>query len=204
VIPLARAEATLRQDLALEQRRLAKLWDAFKKQEDEYRALERERDDLWSRVQELEKATSALGDPTQTAVRLSTLQKENERLRADVADLGARLEENRRFFHEEQERLAKLYKVYEDTETQLEAAQRELEKWHGWWEKHGEDLPPKVAQQAAKSTGVKLTARQLAQRQYATKMKTVRARAEAAPGGKGPISERAAAKRLRKELGLNA
>ena len=179
MIPLAKAvslDNPVRQELVLEQRRLAKLWDAFKKQEDEYRAVERERDDLWARVQELEKATGAIGDPTQTLVRLNTLTKENERLRADVADLGHRLEEYRHLFQGEQERLAKLYKVYEDTEAQLEGRTKEVEKWHRFWDRYGDDVSPKVAQGASRTTGVKLSAKQLAQRKYAGKMRGVRAR----------------------------
>lgn len=191
-----------RHELALEQKRLAKLWDAFKKQEDDYRGVERERDDLWARVQSLEKATAIIGDPQQTAIRINTLAKENERLRADVGDLGARLDEYRELFHAEQARLAKLYKVYEDTEAQLETSAKELEKWHRWWEKHNEELPVKAAQEASKSTGAKLSARQLAQRQYAAQMKQVRKRAAKQKGGKGKIKNRAAAKRLRSKLGL--
>jgi len=186
----------------MEQKRLAKLWDAFKKQEDDYRAVERERDDLWARVQQLEKATAVLGDPQQTAVRLNTLVKENERLRADVGDLGTRLEEYRTLFNAEQERLAKLYKVYEDTEAKLETTVKELEQWHRWWEKHNEELPQKAAQEASKSTGAKLSAKQLAQRQYAAQMKQVRKRASKQKGGKGPVKNRTAARKLRAELGL--
>lgn len=207
MIHLAKAVSVgdpMRQELVLEQRRLAKLWDAFKKQEDEYRAVERERDDLWQRVQELEKATASIGDPTQTLVRLNTLSKENERLRADVGDLGARLEEYRHLFQDEQERLAKLYKVYEDTESHLETKTKEVEKWHRFWEKYGDDVSPKVAQGASKTTGVKLTPKQLAQRKYAGQMRGVRARAADAEGGSGPIKNRTAAKKLRAKYGLKA
>ena len=137
-----------RQQLLLEQRRLAKLWDAFKRQEDEYRALERERDDLWRRVQDLEKATAAIGDPTQTATRLAHLETENGRLRADVSDLGGRLEENRASFHQEQERLAKLFKLYEDAEAKAEAAAKSSEKWSKFYSTHGKNLPPKIAKAA--------------------------------------------------------
>lgn len=139
----------VRQELVQEQRRLAKLWDAFKKQEDEYRGVERERDDLWTRVQELEKASSRIGDPVETLTRLQHLEQENERLRKDLGHVGAMLEENRKTFHAEQERLAKLYKVYEDSEAQLVQATKELEKWHKWWDRYGKDLPPKIAKAAS-------------------------------------------------------
>lgn len=139
-----------KQELLLEQRRLTKLWDAFKQQELEFRAIERERDDLWERVQELEKATEGLGSPTQTLAKLQRYDEENQRLRADVADLGQRLEKNRQQFHEEQERLAKLFKVYEDAESRLGDAWKELRAWHAWWEKHGSSVPPKAAAAAKK------------------------------------------------------
>jgi chromosome segregation ATPase len=197
----SRSDST-RLELASEQKRLAKLWDAFKKQEDDYRAVERERDDLWSRVQQLEKVTSIIGDPQQTAIRLNTFTKENQRLRADVGDLGNRLDEYRELFQAEQARLAKLYKVYEDTEARLEKSVAELEKWHRWWEKHNEELPIRAAQEASKSTGAKLSAKQLAQRQYAAQMRVVRKRAAKQKGGKGRIKNRAAAKKLRAKLGL--
>jgi hypothetical protein len=47
-----------------------------------------------------------------------------------------------------------------------------------------------------------LTAKQLAQRKYAARMRTVRKRATATAGGKGRIAKRSPATRLRRELGL--
>lgn len=60
---------------------------------------------------------------------------------------------------------------------------------------------------AAKPTeghgGPGLTAKQLAQRKYASRMKGVRKRAAQAPGGgKTPAAEREAARKLRKKLGI--
>lgn len=188
-----------RQELLLEQRRLAKLWDAFKKQEDEYRAIERERDDLWTRVQELEKASAGLGDPRQTFARLRALEKENEKLRADVADLGGRLEEYRASFNEEQERLAKLYKVYEDAEAGRLRAEKEAHKLG----KERDGLLGKIgslsrtAQAVATQRGGKGSKRQRLQRQYAGRMGAIRRRAARAPGGKGPIANRTAAQKAR-------
>jgi hypothetical protein len=48
----------------------------------------------------------------------------------------------------------------------------------------------------------KLTAKQVAQRRYASAMRGVRARAHKAPGGKGRIAKRPTATRMRKKLGL--
>jgi hypothetical protein len=68
----------------------------------------------------------------------------------------------------------------------------------------------KTARRAAKTTkrskrtGSKLTRKQLAQRKYAAQMRTVRGRAKKASGGKGRISKRAGATRLRRKLGLKA
>lgn len=139
---------TDKRSLLDEQRRLAKLWDAFKKQEDEYRALERERDELWSRLQEIEKDRETVGDLGEARTRLTRLEKENERMRTDVSDLGARLQEAQRNFHEEQARLAKLYKVYQDTEARLQDAWKEVNAWRGWWSKFGGKITGPGAQAA--------------------------------------------------------
>lgn len=130
-----------------EQRRLAKLWDAFKKQEDEYRAVERERDALWSRVQEMEKDREVIGDVGQARAKIQKFESENETLRSDVGDLGRRLQWAHEEFGKEQERLAKLFKVYQDAESKLQDAWKEIHAWRNWWAKFGS----KVAAPAAKA-----------------------------------------------------
>ncbi|MCA1813900.1 MAG: hypothetical protein LC624_08110 [Halobacteriales archaeon] len=50
----------------------------------------------------------------------------------------------------------------------------------------------------------KLTAKQLAQRRYAARMRGVRSRATTAKRGKGRIAKRGAATKLRKKLGLKS
>lgn len=48
----------------------------------------------------------------------------------------------------------------------------------------------------------RLTKKQLAQRKYASRMRTVRTRASRRTGGKGRIAKRTAATTLRRKLGL--
>jgi hypothetical protein len=48
----------------------------------------------------------------------------------------------------------------------------------------------------------KLTAKQLAQRKYASRMRSVRKRAHKAKRGRGRIANRSAATKLRKKLGV--
>jgi hypothetical protein len=49
-----------------------------------------------------------------------------------------------------------------------------------------------------------LTPKQLAQRKYAASMRGVRKRAKKSSGGKGRVSKRAGATKLRRKLGLKA
>lgn len=60
---------------------------------------------------------------------------------------------------------------------------------------------PAKAAPAAKPKG-RLTPKQLAQRKYAARMRTVRKRATKASGGKGRIAQRSGATKLRRQLGL--
>lgn len=56
---------------------------------------------------------------------------------------------------------------------------------------------------ARKAAGKRpLTAKQLAQRKYAARMRTVRKRAKTTAGGKGRIAKRSSATKLRRKLGL--
>ena len=58
----------------------------------------------------------------------------------------------------------------------------------------------KSAKRAKKKS--KLTKKQLAQRKYAASMRGVRKRAKKASGGKGRVTKRAGATKLRRKLGL--
>lgn len=50
----------------------------------------------------------------------------------------------------------------------------------------------------------KLTKKQLAQRKYAAKMRTLRSGAKKRTGGKGRVAKRSSATKLRRKLGLKA
>lgn len=60
-----------------------------------------------------------------------------------------------------------------------------------------------AARKRAKSKS-KLTKKQLAQRKYAARVKTLRSRAKKAKGGKGRIANRSSARKLRSKLGLKS
>jgi hypothetical protein len=60
----------------------------------------------------------------------------------------------------------------------------------------------KKAPKRKKSGKSSLTPKQRAQRKYAAQMRVIRQRAAESPGGSGPIAERDAAKKLRKDLGI--
>ncbi len=59
-----------------------------------------------------------------------------------------------------------------------------------------------MAAKRAKRGKSKLTKKQLAQRKYAASMRGVRKRAKKASGGKGRVSKRSGATKLRRKLGL--
>lgn len=117
-----------RKELEIEQGRLAKLWDAFKTQEDELKAVARERDEVLGELRSLEKELGSMGSPGQIRTRILTLDSTNRRLENDLNSAVERAERNARTFAEEQERLAKLYKVYEDTQAQLERLQKKANR----------------------------------------------------------------------------
>lgn len=129
-------------ELEREQRRLAKLWDAFKTQEDQLKALERERNDILDKFRGLERQLVDMGTPTQIRARISHLDSENRRVGSDLATASTRVEKYVGLFTQEQERLAKLYKVYEDAEARLHRYETEAKAWRAWWEKFGDNVGP--------------------------------------------------------------
>lgn len=138
----------LRNELAGEQDRLRKLWEAFKAQEDELQALRNQPTPVAQAsapspdnraVESLRREVDLLtADLRRAAEAQSRLEEENQALRdgsrghADVAHQASRLETE---LAEERERLAKLYAVYEEVEGQRRDLAARLKEWHAWF--HG-------------------------------------------------------------------
>lgn len=66
---------------------------------------------------------------------IAQLEAKAESLKAHE-DHTARLKELERNLSEEKERLAKLYKVYEDTESKLREKEEEASRWREWYDRH--------------------------------------------------------------------
>lgn len=141
----------VRDQLETEQERLAKLWDAFKTQEDELRAIENERDALLKRLEEMEDEMKEIGSVASVKAKLDYLESENKRLSDELRKASDLTDDYRENFEKEQERLAKLFKVYEDVSGQIDEYQEQEEAWHEWRQKHWDDLPD-----AARKAGEKL------------------------------------------------
>jgi len=154
-------------ELRREQERLAKLWQAYKLQEDELEQLRRERPVLMDTVAEQDKVIATLRGEQATLrdaaaykekyeeterrnrVLLIEVESLNRELRATTESLAAHEAELKEFrsvgatkesvqqlqsdLVKEQERLAKLYKVYEEQEAELKAAKAHLAKWESWF-----------------------------------------------------------------------
>lgn len=139
-------------ELAREQERLRKLWDAFKSQEDELArlraappaaapaptpvaALPSEGRGNEALRREVELLTADLRRAAEAQTRL---EEENQVLRdqarshAEVARKGTSLESE---LAEERERLAKLYAVYEEVEAERKTLEGRLKEWDAWF--HG-------------------------------------------------------------------
>jgi chromosome segregation ATPase len=140
---------SLRNELAREQERLRKLWDAFKSQEDELARLKA------SPTPSTLSSTAAAAD----AGAVASLRREVELLSGDLRRAGdsqRRLEEENVALREqartteevarraasvqsdleqERERLAKLYVVYEEVEAERARLEQHLKEWDSWY--HG-------------------------------------------------------------------
>lgn len=138
---------SLRGELAREQERLRKLWDAFKAQEDELarlRATGAPAAPLASAADD--RATESLrrevdlltSDLRRAAEVQRRLEDENQALReaarthSEVAQQAQRLETE---LAEERERLAKLYAVYEEVDAERGRLASRLKEWDAWF--HG-------------------------------------------------------------------
>ncbi|MEA3204119.1 MAG: hypothetical protein QOI63_1799 [Thermoplasmata archaeon] len=147
-----------RAELRREQDRLAKLWQAFKGQEDELEQLRRERPILVDTVAEQDRVIAGLRteqvalkeaagfkdrhDEADRRNRILLIEVENlnREVRAAHQAVAAgeeaakqRVAAAEADLLKEQERLAKLFKVYEEQQQELEAARARLAKWESWF-----------------------------------------------------------------------
>lgn len=136
----SQAGAALAQ-LEKEQQRLTKLWDAFKAQEDELRQMSNERNALLARLEQMEDEFGDLGSASAVKAKLDYLEKENKRLNDELRTAADRSDKYRDEFEEEQARLAKLFKVYEDVAEQNQAYTEAEKAWHAWRQKYWSKLP---------------------------------------------------------------
>lgn len=185
-------------ELETEQRRLAKLWDAFKTQEDQLKAVERERDDILAEYRKLEKQLRDLGAPAKVKARLADLESENTMLKGDAARTANRLEEYVKLFTQEQERLAKLYKVFEDTEARLNDSTAKLARY----ESRAASAKKATTARRGRQADVKSLPIAERRRRYKAELAEFVKRAKRARGGRGPFERRPGAVKLRKKYGL--
>lgn len=168
VTAAADVEST-RAELAKEQERLAKLWEAYKAQEDELANLRREAPILQERVLERERALESLRREVARLEPMSRYKseydaavRENQTLRVEVEGLNrelrrisdllreqegqmaalredaaskSRVAELQGALDAERERLAKLYKVYEEQAEDLKRSTGRLDRWEAWFQK---------------------------------------------------------------------
>lgn len=139
--------------LAKEEERLQKLWDAYRVQEDELKDL-KERLPLMEEklierqrtIESLERDIALLEPLTQKGKNASDLQRENERLKADLEVLKAQkggsggvdpkeLKKAQDDLEKERERLEKLYVLYQEQEADIEHLERTVQEWEDWGKK---------------------------------------------------------------------
>ncbi len=194
-ISMARKADEYRGELEKERERLEKLWDAYKKQEEELlgegkkieeleekigdyeegkEELEREMEDFRKikldrgRLEELERNAikweeelDQMRDELEERKRERTkLEKEIEKLREyvpykdragelerkvkeleplrELAGYKEKYEEMEKKYGEERERLAKLYRIYEDINTKFKEARKKIMGWESWFERNRE------------------------------------------------------------------
>jgi len=147
---------SVRAELAREQERLRKLWDAFKSQEDELTRLRgtagagagstaalqstaADRAADQRTIDSLRRETELLsGDLRRAGEAQRNLEETNGSLREQVRTLEQaerRAEDRQRDLDQERERLAKLYIVYEEVEAERARLEQHLKEWDSWY--HG-------------------------------------------------------------------
>jgi chromosome segregation ATPase len=155
-----------RKQLASEQERLAKLWEVYKKQEEEITGLRRQMQEMRGVLGEKDKNISEMNSHVKSLESLKDLAQYKDKYEAltrkysqvedyanqqsgrvselenyaktleplkEYAQYRDKAEAIGRELEMEKERLAKLYKVYEDTDAQLRTAKTELESWNAWF-----------------------------------------------------------------------
>ncbi|MHB1261579.1 MAG: hypothetical protein ACYC2H_07665 [Thermoplasmatota archaeon] len=140
---------SLRTELAREQERLRKLWDAFKSQEDELSRLKAGAATLSSTsaaaaadagtVNSLRREVELLsGDLRRAGEQQRRLEEENVGLREQAKttdEIARRAASIQSDLEQERERLAKLYVVYEEVEAERARLEQHIKEWDAWY--HG-------------------------------------------------------------------
>jgi chromosome segregation ATPase len=123
-------------ELAREQGRLLKLWDAYRTQESEIlegrrRAgeTERLRADLEASEAQIRALEERLAAQSALAAEVQRVRELEERAKAAEAERNA-----------DRERLAKLYAAYEDVESERDKLRKDLEQRAAWFAEHKEAL----------------------------------------------------------------
>ncbi len=137
---------SVRAELAREQERLRKLWDAFKSQEDELSRLKststlssttavadaRTVDSLRREVELLSGDLRRAGDQQRRLEEENVSLREQAKTSDEVARRAASIQSD---LEQERERLAKLYVVYEEVEAERARLEQHLKEWDAWY--HG-------------------------------------------------------------------
>jgi chromosome segregation ATPase len=157
----------LRAELSREQDRLAKLWQAYKSQEDELEQLRRERPIVMDTVAtqdrtlaELRREVARLQESGNFKEKFEETARQNRILLIEVENLNRELRNANQILHDregelaglreagaskehverlekdlqaERERLAKLFKVYEEQQADLATAKDRLDRWESWF-----------------------------------------------------------------------
>lgn len=135
---------TMKDDATRSQERLAERDRLLQDMQREVGQL-RQMPDMRTRVQELEKENSNLHkDLADTNNSLRKAENDLAKTHTELASYEkAKIDKKsvdalRKDLDTERERLAKLYKVYEETEAKMKASMSELEEWRGWFQDNRE------------------------------------------------------------------
>jgi chromosome segregation ATPase len=132
-----RDEPILREQLADREQLISELEDeiarlrSMEPYKERYQSLLKDHERLRDQNREMEKELQ-----DRNAV-IGQLEARTESLKS-YEDDSRRVKELERQLNEEKERLAKLYKVYEDTEGKLRESEDEAARWRAWYDRHRE------------------------------------------------------------------